>query len=441
MSLKDGDTLQSGKIVINKELGQGGFGITYKAWQEELGWIVLKTLREEWRYKPDWEKHLESFRKEGEILAQLSQTKHTNLVQVIDWFEEASIPYLVMDFVEGQNLFKVVEERGRLSEGRGNLSEEEALSIARQVGDALSFMHSRNLIHRDVHPGNIILRTDGHATLIDFGGVKDFISVTQSSVKPFGNSVFAPYEQVRKVKSVRHPNADIYSLAATLYYVVTGEEPVAALYRKIDNLKLIPPRSKVQSISEALSQGLVAGMALDPKNRPQTIEELLSLLDGSTTVTPRAVGIIERVLKRILATLKKVSISSQNLLAKVSITFLRLPWLWIGLCFCTYVLTGMTLTPGGNEVMMIAAGMAIASCILGSLFSIAGLAIPGIIALGVVIVGILLLLLRSPILTIISSIIGSLEGFFVAILAIVIGVVSLGPIAWMIAGVVLFQYT
>ena len=137
MVLRKGDTLQSGKFVIEEILGQGGFGITYKAWQPNLKrWVVLKTQNEHLRHDPDWEKYRDRFLKEGQMMEKLSKKPHPNLVRVLDLFAESSAYYLVMNFVEGQDLFKVVRKRGALPEA-------EVISIAQQIGSALSFMNSQ----------------------------------------------------------------------------------------------------------------------------------------------------------------------------------------------------------------------------------------------------------------------------------------------------------
>ena len=335
MSLRKGDTLQSGKFEIEEVLGQGGYGITYKAWQPNLKrWVVLKTQNEHLRHDPDWEKYRDRFLKEGQMMEKLSKKPHPNLVRVLDLFAESSAYYLVMNFVEGQDLFKVVRKRGALPES-------EVTSIAKQIGRALSWMHSHQCVHRDAHPGNIMLKPDGTAILIDLGGAKDFIPSTQSTTGAFGNRGFAPYEQM--TRGARHPTADVYCFAATLYYIATGEKPVPALSRKLDGAVLTPP-IRIRSISKALNEGLLAGMALEAGDRPQTINDWIILLE----IKPKP-----KVQKPSFqpsnnhAEPKTQRASGRSTLKKPAGRKIA-PWVvWSGVCFISYGVAGMAVAVAG----------------------------------------------------------------------------------------------
>jgi serine/threonine-protein kinase len=265
-----GHPLQDGKYIIEEVLGQGGFGITYKALHKRLNaFVVIKTPNEYLKYDPDYDQYVDRFIKEGQRLAQLSQDPHPHIVRVWDLFEEGEIPCMVMDFVPGENLFQLVRRRGALPEA-------EIVPCIRQIGEALAVIHRVGLVHRDAHPGNIIVRPDSRAILIDFGIAKELVPSTQSSTGVAGNQGFAPYEQMSR--GSREPTVDVYCLAATLYFAVTGQRPVTSLDRRLHGAVLIAPKQVKRDLSDFLNQAILKGMALEPEARPQTMRSWLDLL-------------------------------------------------------------------------------------------------------------------------------------------------------------------
>ncbi|QDL08072.1 serine/threonine protein kinase [Brasilonema octagenarum UFV-E1] len=278
-----GQCLQGGKYVIGEVLGQGGFGITYKALHIELNQtVVIKTPNEYLRHDPEYDKYIEPFIKEGRTLARLSQDSHPHIVGVIELFKEGAIHCLVMEFVEGENLFEAVRRRGALTEA-------EILPCICQIGEALSVVHQAGLVHRDAHPGNIMLQRNGRAVLIDFGIAKQVVPSTISSTNKHGHEAFAPYEQ--KVRGSREPTVDVYCLAATLYYAVTGQRPTTSLARKLDNASLKSPKQINPSISDQLNQAILKGMALEANDRPQSMQAWLTMLKAPKAVPPPLVDI------------------------------------------------------------------------------------------------------------------------------------------------------
>ncbi|WP_413171337.1 serine/threonine protein kinase [Anabaena azotica] len=265
-----GQVLKGGDYVIEQILGQGGFGITYKALQVNLNRpVVIKTPNEFLHHDPDYGKYIERFITEGQTLAHLSQDPHPHIVGVIELFQESNIHCLVMEFVPGENLFQVVKHRGALPET-------EIVRCIRQIGEALVVIHQAGLVHRDAHPGNIMLRSNGKAVLIDFGIAKQIIPTTQSSTDKAAHERFAPYEQ--RYKGSRDPRVDIYCLAATLYYGITGQNPTNSLARKLDNETLIPPQQIIPCISDRLNEAILIGMALEAKDRPSSMQLWLEML-------------------------------------------------------------------------------------------------------------------------------------------------------------------
>ena len=273
-----GQRLQGGKYVIKSVLGQGGFGITYKALyipSNEL--VVIKTPNEYLQFDPNYDKYIARFIQEGQILARLSEFPHPHIIGVRDLFQEGKTHCLVMDFIEGENLFQFVKRTGAIPE-------EKAVNFIRQIGEALVVVHQAGLVHRDAHPGNIMLRQNGKAVLIDFGIAKGLIPSTKTSTSKAGNEAFAPYEQM--VRGSREPNVDVYCLAATLYYAVTAQYPTPALARRLDNQPLIAPKQIILGISNRVNQAILKGMALEAKNRPQSMQAWLKLLKVPQIETP-----------------------------------------------------------------------------------------------------------------------------------------------------------
>ncbi|GET37524.1 serine/threonine-protein kinase [Microseira wollei] len=273
---RDGQELQGGRYRIETILGRGGFGMTYKALHAEFNThIVLKTPDPTLQNDPEYTSYVRKFRREGRLLTQLCQRcRHPHIVSVNDLFDEGNTPCLVMEFIPGENLFHLVRSRGKLPEA-------EAVQYIRQVASALDVVHREGIVHRDVHPGNIMLRSNStggnsvSAVLIDFGLAVEIVPISISS-KLFGNPIFAPYELLNKKPGYSDPRVDIYTLAASLYYAVTGEYPTKA-YDRRDGEELIPPQSHVASLSDELNRAIIAGMEFEAKKRPQSVSDWLAL--------------------------------------------------------------------------------------------------------------------------------------------------------------------
>jgi len=271
-----GHQLHNGKYIIEDELGQGAFGITYKAVHSRINLpVVIKTPNMRLKRDRQYPRYVQKFIQEAELLGQLCQAPHPNIVRVIDYFDEgdSNTPCLVMEFIAGKNLFDLIEGQVITI-----LPQTEAIKYICQIGDALAAMHQNSLVHRDIHPGNIMLRSGNHPILIDFGLAGDIAPATSFS-RSFGNKNFAPYEQMNGSKDI---TVDIYGLAATLYYVVTGEYPTTSWDRKYHQADLIEPKQHKPSISEQLNLAIIEGMRLEPEDRPQTIQAWLKLLVNKT---------------------------------------------------------------------------------------------------------------------------------------------------------------
>ncbi|OCR01831.1 hypothetical protein BCD67_04870 [Oscillatoriales cyanobacterium USR001] len=269
--------LRNRPYQIESILAQGGFGITYKARHLQLNHlVVIKTPNFALQNDPEYPQFVERFIREGQILAQLAQKAHPSIVRVNDLFQEGNIHCLVMDLIVGESLFDAVQKKGAFPESQ-------AIEIISQIGDALTVVHQAGMVHRDAHPANIMLRNRTPAVLIDFGIAGEIIPSTLTSQHP-ANEAFAPYEQ--HFDGSREPSVDIYCLAASLYYTITGKKPTTALKRKVQGTALIPPKQHNSKISDYLNNAILQGLALEAKDRPQKMEDFLQLIQTKSSINP-----------------------------------------------------------------------------------------------------------------------------------------------------------
>ncbi len=132
--------------------------------------VVIKTPDILQKRDTEYKDYVKQFEEEGRKLAKFSQTPHPHIVRISDFFMEGQVPCLVMDFIQGQTLIEKVKTQGKLSEA-------ECLKYIRQIGSALEAVHQAGMVHRDAHPGNIMIQPNGNAILIDFGIAKEIIAL------------------------------------------------------------------------------------------------------------------------------------------------------------------------------------------------------------------------------------------------------------------------
>jgi serine/threonine protein kinase len=268
MSFKVGTPLQGGRYVIEAVLGKGGFGLTYRATHTALGLpVVIKTLQERLLRSPQQDRFRSQLIDEARILGHF---QHPSIVRVIDLFDEDPYPCMVMEYIPGVTL-------NMLAQAGQPMEESFAVYYVRQIATALSAIHGNGFLHRDVKPSNILRRDGNHrAILIDFG-----IAQTLQPPKRQRRSLsahYAPPEQYQ-ANQVLTPAADVYALAATLYYLLTGMPPVSAVQRKH---KAVLPISQVQpNLTPGLEAAIAHGMALNLQDRPPTIQDWLRLIPRS----------------------------------------------------------------------------------------------------------------------------------------------------------------
>ncbi|WP_414575559.1 serine/threonine protein kinase [Anabaena sp. CCY 9402-a] len=268
MAWASGQHLQGGKYTIEHELGKGGFGITYRAKDNYGRLVVIKTLNDQVQRRPDFAKFQQDFLNEA---IKLAKCNHPHIVGIDEVIQEGDLWCMVMEYIDGENLASRVENQGVLSEA-------EALRYIQQIGEALIVVHNNGLLHRDIKPQNIMLRSGKtEAVLIDFGIAREFSpNLTQTHTQMLSDG-FAPIEQYDK-RTKRGAYTDVYALAATLYSLLTGEIPTIAPLRAIGNV-LTQPKNINPSISDKVNQAIIKGMEIKPESRPQSTKEWLSLLN------------------------------------------------------------------------------------------------------------------------------------------------------------------
>ena len=274
MAWRRGKKLYGDRYIIERELGKGGTGITYLAKTKKGKFVAVKTLKDEIFNDPYFSeftnKYQNDFRDEA---LRLALCRHPHIVQIENVFNEGNLPCIAMEYVEGENLRDRVKEQGPLSET-------EALTYVWQIGEAVMAIHEKGLLHRDVKPRNIIVRpsVDGEteAVLIDFGIAREFIPELAVTHTAAGSNGFAPIEQYAE-KARRGEYTDIYSLAGTLYYLLTAQVPIPAPTRAA-KIALNRPEEFNPSISDRVGAAIIKGMEFEPEKRPQLMQEWLELL-------------------------------------------------------------------------------------------------------------------------------------------------------------------
>lgn len=258
MAWSAGQKLYGERYIIERQLGEGGLGITYLARDRRGNRAVIKTLKDEVLINPNLNWFRERFHNEA---LQLSLCGHRHIVRIENAFREGDLFCMVIEYIEGIDLGR------RVSLG-GVLSEEEALLYIRQIGEALSVLHEKGLLHRDVKPANIMMRSNqSEAVLIDFGLARGFVrDRTQYHTIGYSDGFAPPEQYVRKARLAEY--TDVYALAATLYYVLTKIPPTPADWREWENAPLTPPKEINSNISDRVNQAILTGMELEVATAP-----------------------------------------------------------------------------------------------------------------------------------------------------------------------------
>lgn len=267
------------RYTVGKTLGEGGFGITYTGYDnKEKRPVAIKEYfpanivsrdtnsgrsqkiscfdGKDGKY---FQEGIERLKKEAKTLEKAAFCNH--VVQIYDYFEENETGYIVMEYVPGITVWQQVEKQGVFQPG-------EMLALLEPLMRDLQKLHEKGFLHRDISPDNMILRPDGVVKLIDFGAARKAEVDAQGSQKSMTVVVrqqYAPREQFSR-NGRQGPWTDIYSLSATMYYMLTGKVPVSALERESETASR-KMQENLNRISPALAEVLEKGMAFQPEDR------------------------------------------------------------------------------------------------------------------------------------------------------------------------------
>ncbi len=284
IALKPGTPLAN-RYLIGRVLGQGGFGVTYVALDSQTrARVAIKEylpteyvsreadgtslLLNSQNQQADFEYGKQQFLAEARTLAAFIGNEH--IVGIHTFFEANGTAYFAMEFVEGVNLKKYMEQYG------GPLPVHEANRILLPIMEALDWVHSKGIVHRDIAPDNIMIKRDGTARLIDFGAARYSTGEKSKSLDVVLKHGFAPYEQYSR-RGRQGPFTDVYAMAATYYYAITGKVPPDAVDR-MDDDELVPPSAVGASIRRNTEQVLLKALSVSYKDRYQKMSEFYSAL-------------------------------------------------------------------------------------------------------------------------------------------------------------------
>jgi serine/threonine-protein kinase len=274
-----------GGYPISGVIGSGSLGTVYKGQDATTGKsVAIKVVKWEVTSDPVLRMRFVQECKAASIL------DHPHAVKVLDFGLDGNKPFLVMEYVEGVSLAQRLEKEKRLPE-------QEAVRLTTQVGQALHHAHLRRLIHRDVKPGNVMIDGQGDARLIDLGLVKVLdsdLDLTQTR-HGLGTPHFMSPEQFEDAKRADE-RSDLYSLAATLYALVTGQLPFRAgnshalgtIYKKKVANQITPPRQVVPELSEGLERAVLRALRADRAERQASVLEFLEALRVAAAPRPAA---------------------------------------------------------------------------------------------------------------------------------------------------------
>jgi len=297
MNLPKGHCLQNGKYQLTDVIGQGGFGITYSGvWNTEvkgkLGTVktdvhvcIKEYFFKDYCYRDAKNLSVQVHSETGRILFDkfkekqikeakiLSEVHHPYIVNVLEVFEENNTAYIAMEYIPGCSLKYMLDVEGKLPE-------KTVLKFVNQIGQALDFVHKKNILHLDIKPNNILIDKQNNARLIDFGVSKRYdIEQQETSTTMLTLSKgFASIEQYDNEGTVNFsPCPDVYSLGATMYNLLTGVVPTESILRATK--PLVKPSELNDEITPKTEEVILRAMQINPTDRYQSIKEMINELD------------------------------------------------------------------------------------------------------------------------------------------------------------------
>ena len=295
-------TVLSNRYFVGAVLGQGGFGITYVGCDTRLNKKVA--IKEYYpagyvsRYSEHstnlsvasgdaattFEHEKQKFIKEAYLLAEFAGDR--NIVNVTDILVEHNTAYIVMEYVEGETLDRLIRQNGKMSFT-------EAFTMLEPMMKSLSRVHSKGLIHRDISPANIMVLSDRQITLIDFGAAREFDSQAERSLSVILKHGYAPTEQYM-TKGPQGPWTDVYAVCATIYKMITGITPPSAIDRMVGDI-MKKPSEVGAAIMPAQEAALMKGLSVLQNERYSSMDELHDALLGKAPAQMEATEIITPV--------------------------------------------------------------------------------------------------------------------------------------------------
>lgn len=280
------------RYIIGTVIGYGGFGVTYQAWDDELG--IKIAIKEYYpnglvnrtpgttdliilggEKKVQYEAGLQRFLQEARTMAKFG--KEPNIVHVYGFLEENNTAYIIMEYLEGVTLKEYVTQFPEQK-----MPVEDALNIIKEVGKALSAIHKGKVVHRDISPDNIFICVGNKVKLLDFGAARLSSGEKTQTLSVVLKPGYAPPEQYRS-KSRQGPRTDIYALAATLYKLLTGKLPVESLDRLVEDT-LEKPSELNPEVPSWLDSVILTGMAKNMEVRFSSVDKFVEALDHGKEV-------------------------------------------------------------------------------------------------------------------------------------------------------------
>jgi len=255
-----------GTYLVEQEITRGGMGVIYSAKSNYGQKVVIKEPLQ--KFDPEDPIRLEKLKVEAQILAKLN---HEHIVKYIDESKFASKYYLIIEFVDGEQLLKMVNPPNNKPKP---LSESQTRDIIMDLLDALKYMHQKNIIHRDINPKNILKKYD--IKLIDFGAAKD--GFTQ--LVTFGHTIIGTpgWSAPEQFMGLVTPQCDIYAVGTTMFFLLIGTPP--RKYLNYNGQLNKTPRDINPKISKEMSEIVIKSMDVDPNKRYQLAEDMKNIIKG-----------------------------------------------------------------------------------------------------------------------------------------------------------------